>query len=790
MTTSGSGFPYSFEDADSFLSSLSADQIQSDWLTPENEEAPWGDFYGLESNAARNNIIQPVRNGADGNPPPLAPVVKSEQQTPEFPTPSGSYPSDNSPLATTSNSENGMPMDGEPFLHDVKKFSPSRISKPRKEKTSHNMIEKKYRTNINTKILELRDAVPSLRFSATTSGKMEELDGLAPASKVNKASILTKAKEYIEHLEQKNAALLAELAKVRSPAENSQFQYHQMPAPVPISSQMNGAPTGYSMPSMPSTQEFSPYPSPPQYHPQRNSYGNKLMVGGMTALLGSQFFDGNAGTDGFDYKGLSVLPLHKIFPLLSNNNEVFVKLAGVVRALLVIWGFYYLLSPFFHRKSDKEVATTQSMETEEDVSSFSLMSEICTLALVKMGLMRPMGLVKAQKEMSKCVEKQEKWFTCHMNTMINPAMFPPQERNVTKRALFLACLKMNLIAANTQLESVKSDTFSSFCFWNIILCKLFSQETGGFLCSLFGFNHQIKKDTLLILTQLKDVSLVKKSPLLQQIKLLFDKDINILSDVCLAEKLSDVLLPQDAKCLTEPSAELKELVAKSTDEHLNIVNLLRILKCNQVLDDSLTTHLEMLSADDSEQELSQQTYRALCVYRDLIPATCTEVATMWEVFSTLIAPDLNTMEKHLKQLTNVMGHKSLNGVDLENVTNVKKSYSPEKVSLLANCFALYFNRKGLQQQSRTFLKYRSPRKDNRLSLLDVVASLITFQAFVSQDADYNDKAVLERLLGSLRVAVSDDAKSPPSSGGLVGIGSEVKADICDYLVNMSVQLYS
>lgn len=63
---------------------------------------------------------------------------------------------------------------------------------PPVKKTAHNMIEKRYRTNLNDKISALRDSVPSLRVmskgSGTHSGE-EDLQGLTPAHKLNKATV-------------------------------------------------------------------------------------------------------------------------------------------------------------------------------------------------------------------------------------------------------------------------------------------------------------------------------------------------------------------------------------------------------------------------------------------------------------------------------------------------------------------------------------------------------------------------------------------------------------------------
>lgn len=63
------------------------------------------------------------------------------------------------------------------------------------KKTAHNMIEKRYRTNLNDKIAALRDSVPSLRIMTKsargedTADDREELQGLTPAHKLNKATV-------------------------------------------------------------------------------------------------------------------------------------------------------------------------------------------------------------------------------------------------------------------------------------------------------------------------------------------------------------------------------------------------------------------------------------------------------------------------------------------------------------------------------------------------------------------------------------------------------------------------
>ncbi|KAK1641453.1 hypothetical protein BDP81DRAFT_133661 [Colletotrichum phormii] len=117
-------------------------------------------------------------------------------------------------------------------------------------KNPHNMIEKRYRVNINEKIIALRDAVPSLRCvvqqtenphaaaaaAAAESDEafdvVEELGGLMPARKLNKATILSKATEYISHLEKKNSQLWKEKEELEKRlAEAQQWQRAQAEGP-------------------------------------------------------------------------------------------------------------------------------------------------------------------------------------------------------------------------------------------------------------------------------------------------------------------------------------------------------------------------------------------------------------------------------------------------------------------------------------------------------------------------------------------------------------------------------
>lgn len=110
------------------------------------------------------------------------------------------------------------------------KESPIHIPARPRVKSAHNVIEQRYRNKINLKFNVLQNLVPTLRvvarrkqrggdhdeedddyvYSYTPGSDSDDLEGLEPARKLNKGTILAKSIEYIKFLELKNERMKLE----------------------------------------------------------------------------------------------------------------------------------------------------------------------------------------------------------------------------------------------------------------------------------------------------------------------------------------------------------------------------------------------------------------------------------------------------------------------------------------------------------------------------------------------------------------------------------------------------
>ncbi|EME87687.1 uncharacterized protein MYCFIDRAFT_212986 [Pseudocercospora fijiensis CIRAD86] len=259
------------------------------------------------------------------------------------------------------------------------------------KKTSHNVIEKRYRNNLNDKIVELRNAVPSLRaMGRANSGKeTEDLEGLTPAHKLNKATVMAKATEYIRHLEKRNqkmqeemAALKAQLEKVETTCGNSRVR-HESNSPTSTSPRSSEAssPSQGAVPSflnVPQDQNrfgqavvqqqymqqqreptYARPPNPPveaqNQRPHVNGRGgivNKVMLGTMAGVMVMEGFTPEQSGDDSSARQLFSLPTALLKRALDgsqhSSSAAISRQAAMplLKLFLVVGALFYLLAPF------------------------------------------------------------------------------------------------------------------------------------------------------------------------------------------------------------------------------------------------------------------------------------------------------------------------------------------------------------------------------------------------------------------------------------------------------------
>lgn len=298
------------------------------------------------------------------------------------PTRVNSSASQSPPSLPSSTRKRKASLDEIPQIGSITQISPPSAPGPAtSKKRSHNVIEKRYRANLNDKITELRDSVPSLRTAQkeqkSGSGNKDDDKGDeagGSGNKLNKAAILSKATEYIRHLEVRNTRLdeenialknrLRELDKIQqqqsttsifsgpgsdsshsrckapsdfATAESSNVQSHteetaheESPDPlyppeglikVPDSfkrMRMESEPQPHYADSLIARQQADPDSSSPvRSHGRPAGVANKFMLGTLAGLMIVGGLDGHKKSDSSE-RGLLSVPFH----LLAKTHDL------------------------------------------------------------------------------------------------------------------------------------------------------------------------------------------------------------------------------------------------------------------------------------------------------------------------------------------------------------------------------------------------------------------------------------------------------------------------------------
>jgi len=259
------------------------------------------------------------------------------------------------------------------------------------------MIEKRYRNNLNDKIAALRDSVPSLRIMSRPNGTEEDddpedLEGLTPAHKLNKATVLSKATEYIRHLEKRNKRLQEEITALQGRVDSYEkmsisgpmavhgglntpdgSRYHDDPFAQAHAVSMAGPPQGMiPVPDniaalqrgLPPQQHYAhAYPQyaggrPPAGPPmvngrQRGAMMGKLMVGSLAGLMILEGFAGQEKSqDEPAGRGLFALPVHlaRVLAPQASFGATASAQIPLAKLVLVFGALFYLLAPLLNAK--------------------------------------------------------------------------------------------------------------------------------------------------------------------------------------------------------------------------------------------------------------------------------------------------------------------------------------------------------------------------------------------------------------------------------------------------------
>ncbi|ODV68788.1 hypothetical protein HYPBUDRAFT_147327 [Hyphopichia burtonii NRRL Y-1933] len=700
------------------------------------------------------------------------------------PSLSSAHTSPDTHLNTKMNHEsvNSTNSDEDESSKPIKKPTKSKITKPtiKKDKSSHNMIEKKYRTNINSKILVLRDAVPSLRIaSGNGDTSIADLEGLSPASKLNKASVLTKATEYIKHLERKNETLRNQNVQLQKLIQDASLQ----PLPQQQQQQQQGfgfAPQTSSFNTTPVQQSYSNnfvynnhnanpnYPQNFNNNNTNNSNNNSYLLGGMAAVMGTSILSGDNG----DFQGLSSLPFAHFLPhSFLHPSPLTIQLFNLIKVFLLIISIASLAYPYLEKifnKSDKEKQNKKNVWI--------------SWILVNFGLQIP-NIVDSNKT----------------------------NEILSRLSGKIAFSWVDLLNDYIYLSS--SETNFENAFLNLIIGTLLSKKF-PILAKFLNVNMSLKGSLISNLDYKgDDISLQKLNQLIKNLD-----GISLLGSTSLIERLINLTTNNPINNdVNDGQNHLKyiEIYQENSNDYYSLIFNWRILEILHQLNLSVLKNLSGKKiSSEQKTNLNNQIIKDLKSINSLINPN-SKVGKYFELFDSIINPresclkllqnteleissKLNTFKVLMDGqdltdheisdddstiATNQSNHESLSPI--ENISKQKSLIgslnliNEEHYIVLTCSLILFYNSKDQAKALRLLKHLNFNNKKISLSLLSFTALLILINDSIHDQHD--DSKVLDDLIKTTRLWINDDNKR-------FFLNDDLRGDISDLIVSKGMVL--
>ncbi|CAG8652819.1 14200_t:CDS:2, partial [Acaulospora morrowiae] len=239
---------------------------------------------------------------------------------------------------------------------------PIQLNKQQK-KVAHNAIERRYRNNINDRINDLKNVVPALCHLKSKDSKDddedEEVDGIPAATKLNKATILRKATEYIIYLKKNNQ-------KMKSDNEMLRNLLQALPGGIELLNEMSEG-TPPDTPEVTSPNEFD-YPLTPPHNTNPGSRALMALFMCMTFFSSPSSIGGHASHHHSDTSRVVTSEASQYVPEVeipkssyNSNHVITIDIWYLARIFTFLICLTYILRPSLFSSQSRHIHKSKNV---------------------------------------------------------------------------------------------------------------------------------------------------------------------------------------------------------------------------------------------------------------------------------------------------------------------------------------------------------------------------------------------------------------------------------------------